>query len=155
WLGYRVKGEGRSLSVEPRDEADSPRRRAFLSARGVALADLVRSLAAGESVPVATADASTSLPFGLPAWREILAAPELSASNAFLVLAHDAAASRILVAFAERERGAEAGRLRKLHAALQRSAPSPRPSEPYDFEHLAPRMAFTADGELDVPGGSA
>ncbi|HYN40791.1 MAG TPA: hypothetical protein VE129_03365, partial [Thermoanaerobaculia bacterium] len=52
WLGYRVRGEGPGFEVEPRADAESQRRQAFLDVLGQPSSEALRKLTAGEDVSV-------------------------------------------------------------------------------------------------------
>lgn len=100
WLGYRVRGEGPGFQAEPRADATSQRRQAFLDVLGQPASDALRRLDAGEDVRVECGDGEAALPFGLAAWRETLGLDEkrLNAANAFLHFVRNIPASRMMVA---------------------------------------------------------
>jgi hypothetical protein len=98
WLGFKVRGEGRTFTTERRQGEDSARRQGFLDAIGMPLSGFLEKLHAGETVKIAVSDDPAPLPFGLVTWRETLSEPDLSAASAFLFFVKNVRASRMLVA---------------------------------------------------------
>lgn len=98
WLGFKVRGEGRTFTTQRRQDADSSRRQGFLDAIGTPTAAFLEKLHAGETVTVSVADAPAPLPYGLAAWRETLSESDLTAQSAFLYFDKNVRASRMLVA---------------------------------------------------------
>ena len=97
WLGFKVKETEDGVSTDSRDDVRSARRRAFFDAVAMPVPVLLKRLEAGERVVVAPVDETATLPFGLPAWRELLDDSRLSASRVFLDLVKNVGASRLLV----------------------------------------------------------
>jgi hypothetical protein len=98
WLGMKVEGAPASWTTESRNDHEALRRRRFFDAIGIPLPVFLSKLRAGQDVVVATRDEPAPLPFGLPAWRQILREPDLTASDAFLYIVKNVRASRMLVA---------------------------------------------------------
>jgi hypothetical protein len=98
WLGFKVRGEGRSLTTERLTDAKSIRRQSFLDVLGTRTELFQARLRAGEKVTIKVNDEPAPLPFGLRAWQETLDEPGLSAPKAFLYFTKNVRASRMLVA---------------------------------------------------------
>jgi len=98
WLGIKVEGAPGSWTVESRNDRESLSRRRFFDAIGTPIPVFLSRLRAGEQVVVAPRDEPALLPFGLPAWRQILREPNLTAGDAFLYFVKNVRASRMLSA---------------------------------------------------------
>jgi hypothetical protein len=98
WLGMKVDGAPGSWTTESRSDHESLSRRRFFDAIGIPIPVFLSKLRAGEQVVVAPRDEPAPLPFGLPAWRQILREPNLTAADAFLYFVKNVKASRMLLA---------------------------------------------------------
>ncbi|HEY7573865.1 MAG TPA: hypothetical protein VIB08_01775, partial [Thermoanaerobaculia bacterium] len=98
WLGFDVRGSGAAFRTVRRPDATSVRRQTFLDALGVPTRDFLRDLGAGKTVTISVSDDAAPLPFGLDAWKQTLAEPDLTADGAFLYFVKSVPASRMLVA---------------------------------------------------------
>ncbi|HEX9305324.1 MAG TPA: hypothetical protein VGA31_12805 [Thermoanaerobaculia bacterium] len=98
WLGMKVEGAPGSWTTESRNDRESLSRRRFFEAIGIPITVFLSRLRAGEEVVVAPRDEPAPLPFGLPAWRQILREPNLTAGDAFLYFVKNVKASRMLSA---------------------------------------------------------
>ena len=100
WLGVKVRGQGPSLELTPKNDPEDLQRQAFLEVLGGSVPDLLRRLKAGQEVTVPCGDAEADLPWGLTVWRDTLDvdAKELNRENAFLAFVKNVPASRMLVA---------------------------------------------------------
>jgi hypothetical protein len=150
WLGFKVKESEGRLSTESRDDLRSARRRAFFDAIAMPVPVLLTRLHAGERIRVAPADETAPLPFGLPAWRELLDDPRLSVSRAFLDLVKNVGASRLLVALHSLDPETRAG-LR----AIARSGKGSVLRDEDVLDHLArfPGALALSGDQFVLPGG--
>jgi hypothetical protein len=150
WLGFKVKETEDGVSTESRDNVRSARRRAFFDAVAMPVPVLLTRLDAGERVVVAPVDEAAPLPFGLPAWRELLDDSRLSPARVFLELVKNVGASRLLVTLHSLDPETRAG-LR----AIARSGKGSVLRDEDVLDHLArfPGALALSGDQFVLPGG--